>query len=279
MPFARTPARSPDDLVITARPLSSPEPARVERWWLGGDPVGTAVYNALSLTFPEGERFFIQSVRRFARDVSPKLAADIRAFTAQEGAHTREHLAFNRITADGGYAVEKIEARVRRVLNIVRWLPATSQLAVTVALEHFTAIFAHALLADPRHLRGAPADIARLWRWHAVEEVEHKGVAFDVFLAATARKWPLRRWQIRALAMALTTPIFLGLVAGAAVDLLKQDGRSGWRAWRDVTRWLWREPGLLRAVRGDYAAFYRRGFHPWSIDDRHLIAAEAYAAA
>jgi hypothetical protein len=32
-----------------------------------------------------------------------------------------------------------------------------------MALEHFTAILAHELLADPRHLAGADEDGARLW--------------------------------------------------------------------------------------------------------------------
>ena len=54
-----------------------------------------------------------------------------------------------------------------------------------MALEHFTAILAHELLADPRHLAGADRETADLWRWHACEEIEHKGVAYDTWLNAT----------------------------------------------------------------------------------------------
>ncbi|MCG8438771.1 MAG: metal-dependent hydrolase, partial [Pseudomonadales bacterium] len=37
----------------------------VPRHWNGGDPVLTRFFDALSVHFPEGERFFIQSVRNF----------------------------------------------------------------------------------------------------------------------------------------------------------------------------------------------------------------------
>lgn len=166
---------TPADLQIKPRDLHIDREAPTPRWWLNGDPFGTAVMNALSLTFPDGERFFIQSVKRFAKDAPPALAADIRAFTVQEGAHTREHMAFNAITERAGYDTAEIEAYVTARLDIARARPALAQLAATMALEHFTAAFAHRLLADPELLKGSPHDLARLWRWHSIEEIEHKG--------------------------------------------------------------------------------------------------------
>ena len=44
--------------------------------------------NALSTTFPDGERFFIDSVRNFQDQIKdPKLQKDIRAFIGQEANH------------------------------------------------------------------------------------------------------------------------------------------------------------------------------------------------
>ena len=263
---------TPADLQIKPRDLHINREAATPRWWFSGDPFGTAVMNALSLTFPDGERFFIQSVKRFAKDAPPHLAADIRAFTVQEGAHTREHMAFNAITARAGYETAAIEAYVTERLGVARARPPLAQLAATMALEHFTAAFAHRLLADPDLLKDSPPDLARLWRWHAIEEIEHKGVAYDVFLHATRDMSPLKRWRLRRWAMLLTTLLFTKTVRETSLMLLKQDGVVGLRARLGLFRWLWLKPGLYRRMIGDYFAFYRPDFHPWQVDDRRLIA-------
>ena len=263
---------TPADLQIKPRDLHINREAATPRWWFSGDPFGTAVMNALSLTFPDGERFFIQSVKRFAKDAPPHLAADIRAFTVQEGAHTREHMAFNAITARAGYETAAIEAYVTERLGVARARPPLAQLAATMALEHFTAAFAHRLLADPDLLKDSPPDLARLWRWHAIEEIEHKGVAYDVFLHATRDMSPLKRWRLRRWAMLLTTLLFTKTVRETSLMLLEQDGVVGLRARLGLFRWLWLKPGLYRRMIGDYFAFYRPDFHPWQVDDRRLIA-------
>ena len=96
-----------------------------------------------------------------------------------------------------------------------------------MALEHFTAIFAHELLADPRHLAGAEPEAAAMWRWHAIEEIEHKGVAYDTWLHAT-RHWPRsKRWKVKAKVMLLVTRNFTVDRTRGAIELLRQDGITG----------------------------------------------------
>ena len=263
---------SPIDLTITARPLHIDREAKTPRWWLNGDPYGTAVMNALSLTFPDGERFFIQAVRRFEGDCPPALRAQVRAFVQQEGAHTREHIAFNALTERSGYDVTEAMAFVDARIGLARSRPAIAQLAATVALEHFTAAFAHALLSRPELLKDAPAELARLWRWHSIEEIEHKAVAYDVFMHAITGLSPFKRWAVRRRAMFLSTLLFTKTVRVTARMLLKQDGITGLRARWGLFRWLWLKPGLYRMILGDYLTFYRPGFHPWQTDDRALIA-------
>jgi hypothetical protein len=269
---------TPADLVIAPRDRRFGRQARVERWWNGSDPVATAFYNALSVTFPKGEAFFIESVRRFRDGAPPRLAADIAAFTRQEVMHTREHVAFNRRAEDAGYDISRLEAQVERRLALVRERPPVVSLAATMALEHFTAIFAHALLADPRHLRAADADSAAMWRWHATEEIEHKGVAYDTWLHAT-RDWPRSmRWKVKARVMLLVTRNFLVDRARGTLDLLRQDGIAGPRAWWRLTWFAFVRPGMMRRIMGAWIAFFLPGFHPWNHDDRALIAAADGAA-
>ena len=242
-----------------------------DRWWLNGDPVATAWFNALSATFPRGETLFVDAVKAFREGAAPQLADEIRAFIKQEVNHTREHLAFNRASEAAGYDLTAISARVDRLIGQVYARPQIAWLAVTIALEHFTAMFAHEFLAHPEHFGGAESAQAELWRWHAVEDLEHKGVAYDTWLHAT-RSWSRwRRWRLKSLLMLVITRRFIRNRFIDASDLLAQDGIAGWRARSGLVWYLVGKPGILRRVFPSWCAYLLPGFHPWNRDDRHLI--------
>ncbi|MEG3155327.1 metal-dependent hydrolase [Sphingomonas sp. RB1R13] len=263
---------TPSDLTITPRDRRFGRDEQTPRWWHGGNPYASALYNALSATFPLGEAFFVESVRKFRNDAPEPLASEIRAFTTQEVIHSREHLAFNRRAADAGYDLKPLETRVADRLALTRDRPDIVSLAATMALEHFTAILAHELLADPRHLAGADAATADLWRWHATEEIEHKGVAYDTWLHAT-KAWPKRkRWEVKAKVMLLVTRNFIVDRTAGALELLRQDGITGFEAWSNLIWYMWIRPGMMRKIFSAWASFFRPGFHPWNEDDRDLIA-------
>jgi predicted metal-dependent hydrolase len=265
---------TPSDLTITPRDRRFGRGTRQERWWHGGDPIATALYNALSATFPKGEAFFVESVRKFREGADPRLAAEIKAFTTQEVMHSREHVAFNKRAHEAGYDLSKLDARVDWRLDMVRERHPIASLAATMALEHFTAILAHELLKDPRHLEGADAESADLWRWHSIEEIEHKGVAYDTWLHAT-RDWPrFKRWRVKAKVMLLVTRNFLVDRTLGALELLRQDGITGPRAWARLFWFIYVRPGMMRKILGAWASFFMPRFHPWNHDDRALIAAE-----
>ncbi|HWH17584.1 MAG TPA: metal-dependent hydrolase, partial [Allosphingosinicella sp.] len=241
-------ATTPSDLKITPRDRRFGRGVRTERWWNGGDPYATALYNALSATFPKGEAFFVESVRAFREGADPKLGAEIKAFTTQEVMHSREHVQFNRRAHQAGYDLASLEARVDARLELVRSKHPIVSLAATMALEHFTAILAHELLKDPRHLAAADAESAALWRWHSIEEIEHKGVAYDTWLHAT-RGWPrFRRWKVKAKVMLLVTRNFLVDRTAGALELLRQDGIAGPKAWARLFWFAFGRPGMMRKV-------------------------------
>jgi predicted metal-dependent hydrolase len=265
---------TPSDLTIRPRDQRFGRGSRTERWWLGGDPVATALYNALSATFPKGEAFFVESVRAYRDGAEPKLAADIKAFTTQEVMHSREHVAFNKRAVDAGYDLSELDRVVDERLAIIRARHPIVNLAATMALEHFTAMLAHQLLANPAHLRDADAETAALWRWHSVEEIEHKGVAYDTWLHATRGMTRFKRWSIKARVMLLVTHHFLVDRAKGALELLRQDGITGPRAWGRLFWFSFVRPSMMRKVMGAWLSFFMPGFHPWNHDDRALIAAE-----
>ena len=269
---ATIPTRTPVNLTITPRDLRFGREDRTERWWHGGNPYATALYNALSATFPKGEAFFIESVRRYMDGVSPRLGEEIKAFTTQEVIHSREHAAFNKRAVDAGYDLSKLDARIDERLALIRSQPPIAALAATMVLEHYTAILAHELLANPKHLEGADKASGDLWRWHAAEEIEHKGVAYDTWLAAT-KDWPrFKRWSVKARIMMLVTSHFFPDRFRGAAELLRQDGITGVRAWAGLLRYGFVSPGMFRKILGAWASFFLPGFHPWNHDDRALIA-------
>jgi predicted metal-dependent hydrolase len=241
--------------------------------WMNGDPVATAVFNALSLTFPDGERLFMDSVRHYRSELDGPLASQVRAFLAQEAVHAREHRALNSLIDRNRYPVAEIEARIRKRIAFARSRGPVRALCATTALEHFTAMMAE--MHDHMHQRlfaGTAPGIERLWRWHALEETEHKAVAFDVFLVVT-RDWPRwRRYLLRVWTMLFITLMFTRNITRYASMLLEADGYAPREARRAVRRFLWRDPGIFRNNPRTYFAWYRPGFHPWDIDNREQMA-------
>jgi predicted metal-dependent hydrolase len=264
--------QTPADLAIHPRNIAFGRATPVARWWLGADPIATAFFNALSASFPQGERFFMDAVRHYRDMAGPKLAQQIAAFTAQEATHSREHLVFNNKVADQGYDFSRMDLYLKKRFDFGRTLPPLNRLCATIALEHFTAILAHAILSDGRDLADAPGELKCMWYWHAIEEIEHKAVAFDTFLVATQRFSALRRWWARCFSMVLTTIMFLQFVRFGVRELFEQDGIDNLRSRRALFRYLWKTPGLLRRVAPAYFAYFKPGFHPWQVDDRALVA-------
>ena len=262
---------TPADLAITVRDERFGRTNTPPRWWLNGDPIATAWHNALSATFPRGETFFVEAVKAHLEGAPAKLAGEIRAFVKQEINHTREHIAFNRAATEAGYDISAIEARVAANLELTRDRPAILNLAVTMALEHYTAMMAHDFLANPAHFAGAAGDTGDMWRWHAIEEIEHKGVAYDTWLHAT-RDWSRwKRWKVKSLMMVIVTKNFIENRVADTLALLAQDGITGAKVkWQLAAYLLWK-PGILRRIFPAWLSYFLPGFHPWNHDDRALI--------
>jgi predicted metal-dependent hydrolase len=274
-------ATTPTDLTITPRDLRFGRGNQMRRWWLNDDPYATAFYNALSVTFPKGEGFFVDSVRAFRDGTPPQLRCEIQAFIKQEVIHTREHVAFNRHVTDQGYDTAPLERDVDEALALTKGRPPIASLAATMAMEHFTAMLANQLIANPKHLAGGDEQAAALWRWHAAEEIEHKGVAYDTWMHAT-KDWPrFKRWRIKSIVMVATTVKFFAGRRRGMLELLRQDGLTGPAVWARLAWYAFGNPGMARKILGAWIAFFLPGFHPWNHDDRKLIglAESDYAAA
>lgn len=239
----------------------------VPKHWHGRGRAVTIFFDALSIFFPEGERFFVEAVRAHERGLSEELLAEARRFAAQEGIHGREHDGYNAHLARHGYPVEELEQKVKLLLKFARRrLPRKAQLGVTCALEHFTGMMALLLLGDPRNLEGAHPAMRELWRWHAAEESEHKTVPFDVFRAAGGSEF------LRVRTMLVTTAFFWTKVLQHQIVLMRADGClfSG-KEWASLFRFLFIEPGGMRTIFWTWLRYFKPGFHPRDLDDGELL--------
>lgn len=246
--------------------------------WDGGgnaddDIVMSHLTAVLSAVFPPGEESFIRSVRRFADAVTdPVLKKRVAAFIGQESVHGQEHRRLNERLVEMGYPIVRLftfdhhSARQRLLLRIENRSPALAHLAFTAAAEHYTATLAQRVLASAeiQEMAGDP-EVRQLFNWHAVEELEHKSVAFDVYRAMGGPEW--LRIGVMAVMYAATIPL---ITAGVLLSIAMDPA-----GWRPITvarqiRAVFRGP-LVKGLMADLRKYLKPGFHPDDIDTTGLV--------
>ena len=223
----------------------------------------------LSGLFPDGEDFFVRSVRHYRTKITdPELKAQVAGFIGQEATHGREHRSLNDRFDELGYPVRRYERFTKRGLGLrTRFAPPISNLAATVALEHFTATLAELLLTnDETKALFNNDDLRNLFLWHALEESEHKAVAFDVYRSVGGSE-RLRVWTMRELRYGF--PLFLAIqtvisLLGDRETYRRGRLRKSWRTFRTsplVGHDVWRQ----------LCDFDRADFHPDDSDTNGLV--------
>lgn len=228
--------------------------------WNGGDAFRSAFFNALSLSFPAGEQYFIDAVRQTLKalpdEQRERFAAEVQGFVGQEATHRRIHALFNGHLQRQGLPND-IERRALRRMQANAHRDVRVHLGVTAATEHFTAIFAAWLLRHPEALDGAEPRLRTLWMWHAAEESEHRSTVFDLYQAISGH----HGWRIRL--FRYVTAVFLWDLSRQTLINLWHDG-SLLRAstWRSAWRLLLARDGMFRASFGAWRDYFARDFHP-----------------
>ncbi len=234
-----------------------------------GDLIGSHVIMALSSVFPDGEEYFVRSVRRYRDEVTdPALKRQVAGFIGQESVHGREHRVFNDRLAELGYPAKEYETVTRIGLKVRETLlPAKSNLAATAALEHFTATLAELVLTSEeiRDLLGADA-VRDLFVWHALEESEHKAVAFDVYKAVGGGE-RLRVWTMHFFRYAFVVGIGLSVVLSLLRDRATYKRGALRTSWKRLQASPITDPALWRQLK-DYN---RPDFHPDDRDTTELV--------
>ncbi len=260
---------SDPDRIIPRENIDFGLDASIPRYWYANDPYKTRVMDGMQLYFPEGERYFITSVRPFREQISdPILAKHVKDFTRQEGQHGIAHTHFNQLLRDQGMPVDEMLAMQKKRNNF--WLTRFSQefnLALTGAFEHFTALLAEGFFSRKQVMEGADPRVKALFAWHAIEEMEHKAVVFNV-MTTVAKVGYLKR----SAAMIYATLEMTFETYRSTDVLLKADGFS----WLERKRmffahlpWMYGRNGVFSSFSGMILAYLKPGFHPDDIPVVH----------
>ncbi len=268
-----TPAPSPTDL--TVRKLAIDLSKGFSRHWNGGDAFLTAYANALSMSFPVGEQFFIDSVRNGGKQLpdtpeNAELKATVKGFIGQEATHRHLHALYNaHLETQGlvnhwGPRALKRQEMGRRELFDKSDKGYLHELAITAAFEHFTAIFGDQVLESEGQsgdwFAHAEEPLRTLWRWHAAEESEHKCVAFDLY----TRLGGNHAWRMR----------WFGYVCiQFSTDVLRQTVNNLWHdrtlhkpsTWWSAAKFLFGRHGIVWRSARPVWAYTRRDFHPMQV--------------
>src|SRR3954449_6507123 len=234
------------------------------------DLVSSHVAAGLSAVFPDGEDFFVRSVRHFRDQITdPELKRQVGGFIGQEAMHGRQHRGFHDRLDELGYPVKRFERLTKKGLALrTRFAPAKSNLAATAALEHFTATLAELLLTseETRAMFGND-EVRNLFLWHALEESEHKAVAFDVYKAVGGTE-RMRVWTMKFLRFGFVLGMTLQIIVSMLCDRATYNPRTVWRSVRRLRRSPIMDKELWRQLK-DYD---RPDFHPDDRDTTELVA-------
>lgn len=239
------------------------------KYFVDGDVLMSHLAAVCSSLFPAGEAFFVRSVRHFRSAITdPELLGRVNAFIAQESVHVREHHSLNHHLAALGYPVTHLDRRARLGLGIAqRVLPPVAQLAVTATLEHVTATLADEILgSDDVQQLFTDDEIRRLVTWHALEEAEHRAVAFDVFQHVCDREW-LRTWTFRVVMCVSTLDVATALLTSLASDPHGRRPSTLRKSWQHLRR----APFDGRQMRQRLGEYTRRSFHPHQHGSNALV--------
>ena len=271
-PAKRAAMTRPRAVAIKPAPLGYSIPDGLPAYWFANDPVLTKFWTAFCGQFPQGERFLIHSVRLFRDQIQdPQLQKDVSGFIGQEAHHAQAHEALNQLLGRNGVPTERVDAQVKKILELIcKFSSERDQMAMTAALEHFTSMFGSLTLEHPEVMDDVHPSIRPLFLWHAIEESEHKAVAFDLYQAVDGSYARLMRaYLVSTTLLALTTGYLTASLMASDRSLFKP-----W-SWGKGLRWMFgygKRAGYMRRMLPEYLDFFRRDFHPWQHDNSAQIA-------
>lgn len=235
---------------------------QIPRFWFNNDPFRSRMFDALSLTFPEGERYFIKSVRLFRAQITdPALQQRVTDFIQQEAQHGIAHEKMNQGMKQQGMPVDQFVQRLTRIFkHDLTYRSPQFNIAMTAAAEHLTALMAETFYSKKVTMENAHPFVRALFAWHAIEEMEHRDVAFDVMQQVAQVPESVRKFSL-----VLISALMFGFTLYRTQVMLKHDGFSRLQRLNMTARglpWFIGKKGILSSMRNAYMDWFKSDFHP-----------------
>lgn len=253
-------------MTFVEQPLRQDWSVELPKYYFDNSPTKTHILNAFSITLPQGEKLFIDSIKNARHKVSSAARLhDIDVFIKQENWHTYAHQQYNQWLILQGLSADTLEEYVvRKRLDFLKeHLPPQVNLNVTVCLEHITSTIATLILENPELQDKMHPHFRQLWVWHSIEEIEHRSVAMDTL--NTAFNLNINR---KRACMILTTSAFIWDIFLITISLLKEDNQ--------LWKWKTLKDGMdvilnIRKVFTPWLRFMKMNFHPNDVDHTTLL--------
>lgn len=253
-------ATTPSEHTLVPRPADFDFGDDIPRYWQG-EAFASRMLDALQLGFPDGERMFIHSLRNYLDEITdPILKEQVKQFIYQEAQHGIGHTNFTETLAKQGLKVKGVVKFIKSATLLFKKTPRKYQLAATVAAEHLTASLGEYLVSeDDNLLKNAHPTMKAFYMWHAIEEVEHKAVAFDTYTEVAGGGY-----FMRAFALAVTYPVALIPLTAGTMVMMHADGELNLKELRKGAKTMFGKQGIWRKTFPAVMEFYKPSFHPWN---------------
>lgn len=255
---------------IEPRRLRFPLPGKVTKFWHNGQDIYTYHFNAVALFLPLLENLVVLSLKNARKENLPlNLKAQLNSLIAQEALHGSEFHRFNQRTISQHYPLETKQVKMRFFRAIARGIHAfssTFHYGFSAAGEHITAISSDLFLRQPSLFKDVEPTYSAIWRWHCIEEIEHKTVAYDVFEALNGN------YFVRILTMIMITFQFsLSYVKPIFAMMRKDRNHLSLSFYYRAFKFYWAKEGICRKLFKPYLDYYKPSFHPKEHDNLALI--------
>jgi uncharacterized protein len=245
--------------LIQIRKVNFAFPQQTERYWCGNSAFKTHLFNSFTLGVPDIEKYLILNIKKRINKIdNPTLKQEAQAFMTQEGQHSLQHSKFWDNLRYQGYTFDTYQALLQSTFFQIleRRLSENFNLAISAGLEHLTTLMATAALEDNWFAEAEP-QLRQLFEWHALEEIEHKTVVYDVLQNAT------RNYLLRLMGMLIANFLILVFLNLGLFMFLYQDKKLlDQKVWQEMLEfWMTKDKFLYRVLINSIE-YFRKDFHP-----------------
>ena len=230
----------------------------IKKYWLHDSVFISSFFDSSSFLIPDTERFIVKLVKRIAPDISDEeLRKKAELLIHEESAHYSVHESYNTMLLREGYKIGfpmYINTAIFKFAD--KYFSNLTNMAITLTIEFFTLIVAKQFVPFLAAQINVDERLKRLWMWHAIEEIEHSSISFDLFV------YHKGGYIRRIAAFLFTTFVIFPLANISHLYLLSQNGGLfNFKVMSKGLKMLLGRKGLYRTLLPEWLRFFKPSFH------------------